>query len=46
MGYRKQGGRVVRELDSKFGGTKFKSCSYRQLDLFTVVLSSHPRPCL
>ena len=29
MGYRKQGGRVARELDSQFGGTEFKSCSDR-----------------
>ena len=29
MGYRRQGGQVIRELDSQFGGTEFKSCSDR-----------------
>ena len=37
---------MVRALDLQSGGPEFKSRSDRQLDLFTVVPSSNPRPRL
>ena len=43
---RRQRGRAVRALDLQFEGPEFKSRSDRQLDLFSVVLSSNPRPHL
>ena len=41
-----EGGRAVKGLDLQFGSPEFKFRPDRLLDLFTVVPSSNPRPCL
>ena len=38
--------RAVRAPDLQFGGPEFKSRTDRQLDLFSVLPSSNPRPRL
>ena len=43
---RRQSGQVVNAYDSQSGGTGFESHSGNLLDLFSVILSSNPRPCL
>ena len=43
----RQSGRAVRALETQYGGPEFKSNRPdRYQDLFTVVPSSSPRPCL
>ena len=43
---RRQSGQVVSVYDSQSGGPGFESRSGNLLDLFSVILSSNPRPCL
>ena len=43
---RRQSGQVVSAYDSQSGGPGFESRSGNLLDLFSVILSSNPRPCL
>ena len=43
---RRQSGQVVSAYDLQSGGPEFESRSGNLLDLFLVILSSNPRPCL
>ena len=44
--HRRQSGQVASAYDSQSGGPRFESRSGNLLDLFSVILSSNPRPCL
>ena len=44
--HRRQSGQVASAYDSQSGGPRFESRSGNLLDLFSVILSSNPRPYL